>query len=78
MAKDTKEFAIIQTGGKQYVVTEGLTLNIEKIKGPLGKDGYAAYSGGDKVVFNDVLLGDNGSDKPIALTFFFPPPTSPP
>lgn len=64
-----KEFAIIQTGGKQYMVTEGLTLKIEKIKGPLGKDGYASYSVGDKVVFSDVLLVDNGSDTTIGMPF---------
>jgi len=68
-AKNTKEFAIIQTGGKQYMVTEGLTLKIEKIKGPLGKDGYAAFNVGDKVVFNDVLLVDNGSDTTIGMPF---------
>jgi len=64
-----KEFAIIQTGGKQYMVTEGLTLKIEKIKGPLGKDGYASYSVGDKVVFDKVLLVDNGSDTTIGMPF---------
>src|SRR3989344_5228768 len=72
MAKETtktKEFAIIQTGGKQYMVTGGLTLKIEKIKGPLGKDGYAAFNVGDKVVFNDVLLVDNGSDTTIGMPF---------
>ncbi len=69
--KDTsaKEFAIIQTGGKQYMVTEGLALKVEKIKGPFGKDGYASYSVGDKVVFNDVLLVDNGSDTTIGMPF---------
>ena len=69
MSKNTKEFAIIQTGGKQYMVTEGLTLKIEKIKGHLGKDGYAAFNVGDKVVFNDVLLVDNGSDTTIGMPF---------
>jgi len=69
MATKNKEFAIIQTGGKQYMVTEGLTLKIEKIKGPLGKDGYAAFNVGDKVVFNDVLLVDNGSDTTIGMPF---------
>jgi large subunit ribosomal protein L21 len=65
MAKDTsttKEFAIIQTGGKQYLVQEGDTLKIEKIKGPLGKDGYAAFNVGDKISFDEVLLSDNGKD----------------
>jgi len=69
--KDTtsKEFAIIQTGGKQYMVSEGDTLKIEKIKGPLGKDGYGIYNVGDKVVFGDVLLVDNGQDTTIGMPF---------
>ena len=57
-----KEFAIIQTGGKQYLVQEGDTLKIETLKGPLGKDGYAAMKVGDKVSFDEVLLSDNGKD----------------
>lgn len=66
---NTKEFAIIQTGGKQYVVTEGLTLKVEKIKGPLSKDGYAEMQVGDKVTFSDVLLVDDGSDTTIGMPF---------
>jgi len=49
-----KEFAVIETGGKQYMVTEGLTLKIEKIKGD--------FKPGDSVVFDKVLLVDNGKD----------------
>ncbi len=62
MASNTKEFAIIETGGKQYMVAEGDTVKIEKIKGPLGKDGYATYNVGDKLVFDNVLLVDDGKD----------------
>jgi len=39
------KLAVIQTGGKQYLVKIGETLKIEKIK-----------TKGDSVVFNDVLL----------------------
>jgi large subunit ribosomal protein L21 len=67
--KIAKEFAVIQTGGKQYMVAAGDTLKIEKIKGPLGKDGYAAYNVGDKVTFSDVLLVDNGTDTTIGMPF---------
>lgn len=56
------EFAIIQTGGKQYMVREGQTLKVEKIKGALGKDGYAEMKVGDKVTFGEVLVSDNGKD----------------
>jgi len=31
---DQKEFAVIQTGGKQYMVAEGDTVKIEKLKKP--------------------------------------------
>ena len=50
----TKEFAIIQTGGKQYLVEEGASVKIEKIKGD--------QKVGDPVVFDQVLLSDNGKD----------------
>lgn len=45
------KIAVIETGGKQYVVTDGAVLNIEKIEA--GKDG--------KVTFDKVLLVDDGS-----------------
>lgn len=48
-----KEFAIIETGGKQYLVSEGDTLRIEKMPGD--------HKAGDTVVFDKVLLTDNGS-----------------
>lgn len=46
-------FAVIQTGGKQYKVAPGETLVIEKIPGEMKV--------GDKVVFDQVLLVNNGS-----------------
>src|SRR5690348_6940344 len=52
--KIMKEFAIIQTGGKQYLVEEGSTLKIEKLAGE--------HKVGDTVAFGDVLLSDNGKD----------------
>ena len=51
------EFAVIKTGGKQYKVASGDTLNIEKIKGE--------HKVGDKLVFDQVLLVDNGKDTTI-------------
>ncbi len=44
------KIAVIETGGKQYVVTDGSVLSIEKV---------AADKGG-KVVFDKVLLVDDG------------------
>ena len=48
MAKDT--FAVIKTGGKQYLVAEGQKLNVEKLPGEAG----------DAVKFDEVLLHKNG------------------
>ena len=60
-----KEFAVIATGGKQYIVSAGDTLKIEKIKGPLTDKGYGTFNVGDEVVFDNVLLVDNGLDTTI-------------
>ena len=51
------EFAVIATGGKQYKVSAGDTVKIEKIKGD--------FKVGDKVVFDQVLLTSNGTDAVI-------------
>jgi large subunit ribosomal protein L21 len=51
------ETAVIKTGGKQYIVSKGLRLNIEKLPG--------THKEGDKVVFEEVLMVDNGSDTTI-------------
>lgn len=50
----SKEFAVIFTGGKQYKVAVGDILKIEKIEGE--------YKTGDKIIFDKVLLVDNGTD----------------
>lgn len=46
------EFAIIDTGGKQYKVMAGDTITIEKLAG---------YSKGDTVLFDKVLLTENAA-----------------
>lgn len=46
------KFAVIKTGGKQYKVTAGDSLNIEKIEGKVK---------GDKIAFSEVLLVDDGT-----------------
>lgn len=55
------EFAVIKTGGKQYKVSEGNVFSIEKIKGE--------YKKGDKVVFDKVLLVDDGKDTTIGTPY---------
>lgn len=48
------EFAVIKTGGKQYKVSVGDSVNIEKMRGD--------FKEGDKIIFDKVLLVDNGKD----------------
>src|SRR3989338_11413342 len=57
----TMEFAVIQTGGKQYKVSVGDVVKIEKITG--------TYKVGDKLVFDKVLLVDNGTDTTIGTPY---------
>ncbi len=54
-------FSVIHTGGKQYKVASGDTLKIEKMKGD--------FKVGDKIVFDQVLLTDNGSETVVGAPF---------
>lgn len=58
---ESKEFAVIFTGGKQYKVAVGDVLKVEKIEGD--------FKVGDKVVFDKVLLVDNGTDTTIGTPY---------
>ncbi len=55
------EFAVIQTGGKQYKVSAGKEIKIERLAGD--------HKEGDKIVFDKVLLVDNGKDTTIGNPF---------
>jgi large subunit ribosomal protein L21 len=55
------EFAVIKTGGKQYKVSKGDSIKIEKLSG--------VAKVGDKVSFEEVLLVDNGKDTTIGTPF---------
>lgn len=55
------EFAVIKTGGKQYKVSVGDVVSIEKIKGD--------HKVGDAVTFDDVLMVDNGKDTTIGTPY---------
>mgnify|MGYP003394045665 CR=1 FL=1 len=55
------EFAVIKTGGKQYKVSVGDVVRIEKIVG--------THKVGDKVSFDKVLLVDNGKDTTIGTPY---------
>lgn len=58
-----KEIAVILTGGKQYVVSVGDTLEVELIS-PLG-----ALKEGDVVTFDQVLLVDDGTNTTIGTPY---------
>jgi len=58
---ESKEFAVIETGGKQYKVSVGDILKIEKLGGE--------YTLGDKISFDKVLLVDNGVDTTIGTPY---------
>jgi len=58
--KDTTDnFAVIATGGKQYVVRNGDILKVEKMEGD------SKRKPGDKITFDKVLLTDDGKDTKI-------------
>lgn len=59
--RESKEFAVIFTGGKQYKVAVGDVLKIEKLEGD--------FKLGDKVIFDKVLLVDNGTDTTIGTPY---------
>jgi large subunit ribosomal protein L21 len=54
-------FAVIQTGGKQYEVSEGDLLTIEKLPGE--------HKIGDSVTFDQVLLTDTGTEISIGSPY---------
>ena len=53
--------AIIETGGKQYVITDGLMLKVEKIA--------EATKPGDKITFDKVLLTDDGTNTVVGSPY---------
>jgi len=55
------KIAIIETGGKQYVVTKDTVLDVETIKG-MGK-------AGSKITFDKVLLTDDGSATKVGAPY---------
>ncbi len=54
----TMELAVIKTGGKQYVVSPGTIVNVEKLG---ARSKTQDLKKGDTVTFDEVLMTDNGS-----------------
>jgi large subunit ribosomal protein L21 len=59
--KVQKEFAIIETGGKQYQVSEGDIVTVEKIADDMKE--------GDSVTFENVLLVDDGENTTLGTPY---------
>lgn len=55
------KFAVIHTGGKQYIVSVGQKVKIEKIKGD--------FNVGDEVVFDKVLLKGDDQNAEIGMPY---------
>ena len=55
------KIAIIETGGKQYVVTQDSVLDVEKITGTKGA--------GSKITFDKVLLTDDGKETQVGAPY---------
>ncbi len=51
--QESKVFAVLETGGKQYKVSEGDIITIEKMEGD--------YKEGDEIGFDTVLMVDDGN-----------------
>jgi large subunit ribosomal protein L21 len=63
-------FAVIQTGGKQYKVEAGDVLKIEKLSQPTkAGEQPVVYEAGAKVVFDQVLLVDDGSSTKVGAPY---------
>ncbi len=55
------EFAVVKTGGKQYVVSVGDVLTIEKLTGE--------FKEGDSITFDEVLMVDDGKNTTLGTPF---------
>lgn len=59
-AAKTEDFAVIETGGKQYVVSAGDVLKVELI---------GEHKEGDKIEFDKVLMSDDGKGATIGTPY---------
>jgi len=66
------KIAIIETGGKQYVVTQDSVLDIDPIRKPSASNGAGKITPakpGDKIVFDKVLLTDDGKETTVGAPY---------
>ncbi len=57
----SEDFSVIETGGKQYIVSVGDVLEVELLEGD--------HKEGDKITFENVLLSDNGKDVTVGTPY---------
>src|SRR3989344_3812106 len=57
------KIAIIETGGKQYLVTQDSVLSVDPIRKP------SASNGAGKLVFDKVLLIDDGKETKVGTPY---------
>ncbi|MEK7107073.1 MAG: 50S ribosomal protein L21 [Patescibacteria group bacterium] len=57
------KIAIIETGGKQYLVTQDSVLNVDPIRKP------SASNGAGKLAFDKVLLVDDGKTTTVGTPY---------
>lgn len=57
-------FAVIQTGGKQYKVSEGETITVEKLSSLV-----SPIKEGEAVIFDKVLLTDDGATTTVGTPY---------
>ncbi|MFH1402461.1 MAG: 50S ribosomal protein L21 [Patescibacteria group bacterium] len=55
------KFAVVETGGKQYKVSEGDLIKIEKLSDE--------HKAGDKIIFDKVLLTSDEKDAKIGVPY---------
>lgn len=55
----SNDFAVIKTGGKQYIVTSGMKLEVEKLDKTLGEE----------VIFNEILLVSKNGEVTLGAPF---------
>ena len=60
------ELAVIKTGGKQYVVSAGTTITIEKLG---SRSKTQDLKKGDAITFDQVLMKDSGSKLSVGAPF---------
>ena len=63
------KIVVVETGGKQYIVSEGTVLTVELLHEGTSVGAGATRSKDSKFIFDKVLLIDDGSDTKIGAPY---------